>query len=59
MRKAKSRYVKIGVLLFVVFILIYYWSRIENLALTLLYAVTPLFGGFVIAYIVNIPMSFF
>ena len=59
MRKAKSRYVKIGVLLFVVFILIYYRSRIENLALTLLYAVTPLFGGLVIAYIVNIPMSFF
>ena len=54
-----KRYIKIGITVFVLFLLMYYWSRIESAGLTLLYAVTPLVGGFVVAYILNIPMSFF
>lgn len=59
MKQGYQRYVKLGVTVFLLFLLMYYWNRIESVGLTLLYAVTPLLGGFVIAYIVNIPMSLF
>lgn len=58
MNALKKRFVYLGVTLFALFLLTRYWSDVENIVLMLLYAVAPLLTGFVIAYAVNIPMSF-
>ena len=59
MKKAIKRYFGLGIVLFVLFLLIHYWESIESIGQVILYAITPLLGGIVIAYIVNIPMSFY
>lgn len=59
MKSEWKRYIRFGVTVFILFLLMYYWRGLENAGMTLLYAIAPLIGGFVAAYIVNIPMSFF
>ena len=47
-----------GVTVLILFLLIHYWTAFVSLAGVALGAAVPLFLGCVIAYIVNIPMSF-
>ena len=49
---------RIGVTVMVLFLLTHYWSACMNVAGIALGAAMPLFLGCVIAYIVNIPMTF-
>ena len=44
---------------FAVYLGIYYWSSISRMLVALLAAFAPVFLGCAIAYIVNVPMSFF
>ncbi len=44
---------------FSVFLLIFYWASLSNIALAIVSAASTLLLGIVIAYVVNIPMSFF
>lgn len=50
---------KIGVSAFLLYLAIYYWAGIENLAGMLVNAAFPLLLGGVIAYVANILMSFY
>ena len=50
---------RMGLAVFVVYLGIYYWGGISRLLVLLLKAFTPVFLGCVIAYIANVPMSFF
>ncbi len=50
---------KIGSVIFVIFLLIHYWSNISGIIGTVISAATPIFIGFVMAYIINILMSFY
>ncbi len=60
MIKAETRtIIKIAVAVFVVFLAINYWSDISGIFSKILSALTPLALGFVIAYPLNILMSFF
>lgn len=59
LKRAVKRYAGLGIVALMVFLLIYYWKTIESTFSVIMYAVTPLLGGIVIAYIVNIPMSFY
>lgn len=59
MRKELKKFIGLGIVLFVLFLLVYYWEQIAVVGRVLVGAITPLLGGIVIAYIVNIPMSFY
>lgn len=48
-----------GLTAFLVYLGIYYWAGISRMLVALLAAFTPVILGCVIAYIVNVPMSFF
>lgn len=50
---------KVGALIFVLFLLIHYWSDISGIIGTVISAATPIFIGLVMAYIINILMSFY
>ncbi len=50
---------KVGALIFALFLLIHYWSNISGVIGTVISAATPIFIGLVMAYIINILMSFF
>jgi len=50
---------KIGVCILLVYLLIHYWTNIAGLLKALINGLAPLFIGALIAYLVNIPMSFF
>lgn len=50
---------KIGAVVFALFLLIHYWSNISGIIGTVISAATPIFIGLVMAYIINILMSFF
>ena len=50
---------KIGSVIFVLFLLIHYWSNISGIIGTVISAATPIFIGLVMAYIINILMSFY
>ncbi len=54
-----KKYLRIGITVFVLFLLVYYWKMIENFGVMFLYAMVPLLGGFLVAYIVNLPLSWF
>lgn len=54
-----KRYTGLGIVAFIVFLLIYYWDKISGMGTVFMFAITPLLGGVVIAYIVNIPMDFY
>lgn len=49
----------IGVTLFLLFLCIHYWSTAAGILSGIVSAATPLIIGCVIAYLVNIPMSFY
>lgn len=51
-------YFKLGVTFFVVYLLIYYWKKIEKVILLLGNAITPILVGLIMAYVVNILLSF-
>lgn len=50
---------KVGVTVFLLFLLIHYWETVMTAAGLLVGAATPLFAGLVMAYIINILMSFY
>lgn len=50
---------KIGVSIFLLYLCIHYWPNASGLIGTVFSAATPLLVGFVIAYLVNILMSFY
>ncbi len=50
---------KIGISIFLLYLCITYWQPLANIALTMLSAGMPLLIGCVIAYLVNILMSFY
>ncbi len=54
-----KKYLRAGVTVFILFLIMYYWGMIENLGAMFLYATIPLLGGFITAYIVNLPLSWF
>lgn len=58
MKDNRKNFLLLGITAFLLFLITRYWSIAESVLVTLFYAVTPLIGGFVIAYAVNIPMSF-
>lgn len=59
LKKYVKRYSGLGIVLFVLFLVIYYWQKVENFGHLAVSALSPLIGGLVIAYIVNLPMTFF
>lgn len=58
MKDSRKNFILLGITAFLLFLAARYWGIAENVLGTLFYAITPLLGGFVIAYAVNIPMSF-
>lgn len=50
---------QVGVSIFLLYLCIYYWTSVADVTGTLLRAISPLLVGCVIAYIVNILMSFY
>lgn len=50
---------QVGISIFVLYLCIYYWTSVAGVTGTLLRAISPLVIGCVIAYIVNILMSFY
>lgn len=50
---------KAGVTVFLLFLLIHYWEKVMSVAGEVIGAASPLFIGLVIAYIINILMSFY
>jgi len=50
---------KVGVSAFVLFLCIYYWKGISGILASVIGALTPVFIGFAIAYVLNILMSFY
>ena len=60
MKKIETRtIIKIAVAVFALYLGIHYWSNISGVLAKILSAATPLILGFVIAYPLNILMSFF
>ena len=59
LKKWINQYAALGLVALVVFLLVYYWENISGIGSAVIYSMTPLLGGIVIAYIVNIPMSFY
>lgn len=50
---------RLGAVLFGLYLLAYYWSRVAHLGWTALQVAWPLALGCVMAYVINIPMAFF
>lgn len=50
---------KVGISVFVLYLCIYYWSGVSNFFAALLSAAIPLIAGGVIAYFINILLSFY
>lgn len=50
---------KVGVSVFLLFLAITYWEKFASIAGVIIGAATPLFLGCIIAYIINIMMSFY
>lgn len=55
----REELIRMGLAAFAVYLGIYYWHAISSFLMTLLAAFAPLFMGCVVAYIANVPMSFF
>lgn len=51
-------YFRLGLMAFVVYLLIYYWSKVENIIVMFGNALAPLVVGGIIAYAVNILLTF-
>lgn len=50
---------RLGAVLFGLFLLIYYWDRLSGLGWLALQVAWPLILGLIMAYVVNIPMAFY
>lgn len=50
---------KIGAVIFALYLLIHYWPNISGVLGTVISAATPIFIGLIMAYIINILMSFY
>lgn len=50
---------RVGISMFLLFLAIHYWEAFVMLLKVLIVAATPLTMGFIIAYIINIPMQFY
>ena len=50
---------KVGVSAFVLFLCTYYWKSISGILASVVGALSPVFIGFAIAYVLNILMSFY
>ena len=59
MKIEKKTLLHIGIAAFLLFLAIYYWSAVAGFLTLLADAATPLFVGLVIAYVLNLPMSFY
>ncbi len=59
MKLKRNPLLKIGTGIFVLFLAIYYWQGVSSFALTVFSAAKALIVGGVIAYIINILMSFY
>lgn len=59
MKLEKKHLIKIGIAAFLLFLCIYYWETAAKFLSTLFSAAAPLILGCVIAYILNILMSFY
>ncbi len=59
MKGCWKKYFRIGISIFLLYLCIHYWAAVENLALAILGAASPLFIGCIIAYVVNILMCFY
>lgn len=55
----KRTCIRAGITVVLIYLAIHYWSLLSSLLLLGVKAGTPLFLGMVLAYIINIPMSFF
>ncbi len=59
MKLDRKTCVRVGVSVFVLYLCVHYWPVAARLLKALLSAAAPILLGCVIAYVVNIPMSFF
>lgn len=59
MQLERKQCFKAGVTVFLLFLLIHYWEKVMSVTGLVIGAATPLFVGLVIAYIINILMSFY
>lgn len=59
MEKTWKKYLRTGVTIFVLFLIFYYWNVFAQTAYTAFRAALPLITGAIIAYILNILMSFY
>ncbi|MGM9624891.1 MAG: AI-2E family transporter, partial [Eubacteriales bacterium] len=59
MKKETKRYLIIAAVIFVLFLAIHYWEKIQNLLGLAFSAALPLFVGCIIAFLINILMSFY
>ena len=59
MKLDKQTLLRIVGMAFLLYLLIYYWSSISGILASLWMAAVPLLLGFLIAYLVNILMSFY
>ena len=55
----REELIRMGLAVFAVYLGIYYWGSISRMLSLLLVALTPVLMGCVIAYVFNVPMSFF
>lgn len=59
MKIEKKTLLHIGIAAFLLFLAIYYWSTVSGFLTLMVGAATPLFVGLVIAYVLNLLMSFY
>lgn len=59
MKKETKRYLSIAAAVFILFLAIHYWEKIQNLLGLAFSAALPLFVGCIIAFLINILMSFY
>ncbi len=59
MKAETKKYFKIGISVFILFLCIHYWDAFVGIMLAFLAAATPLIIGAVLAYPINIIMSFY
>ncbi|MCM1468006.1 MAG: AI-2E family transporter [Alistipes sp.] len=55
----KKKYIRIGIVAFAVFLIIYYWSEMSGVLALGVGAAMPLLVGVIMAYIINILMCFY
>lgn len=57
--KSLKSFIKVGLFIFAIFLAIHYWPTFVTVAKTLLSAGSPIIVGVIIAYLINILMSFY